>query len=135
GELMPLPHDFYNQVQELLGTISNKETGEYSSVNKTISLLKEKRTQKLLVYIAYSKQLPAPLPSEEEALYIQIKKIVNSSTPEAKSIKIKVSKSIPQVITPKGNSIGPFEQNQTVFLSDISDVKFIVDNKIGEIVN
>lgn len=135
GELLALPKEFYSQAEDTLRSSGSTDTNEYNSTMKLISSLKEKRTQKLLVYLAYNKNIPQPIPSEEEDLYIQIKKILNNNTPESKAIKVKITKKIPQVLTPTGNSVGPFEQNETIYLSDIGDVKFIVDNKLGEIVN
>lgn len=135
GELLPLSKDFYIKTTDTLKMSGNEETSEYSSAYKLISSLKEKRMQKLLVYLAYNKNLPQPIPSEEEDLYIQIKKIINKNVPEEKTIKVRMSKKIPQVITPSGSSIGPFEQGETVYLSDMADVKFIVDNKLGEMSN
>jgi len=135
GELLPLPKEFYTMAEETLRASGDPATNEHNSINKLIGSLKERRTQKLLIYLAYNKNLPQPIPSEEEDLYIQIKKILNKNTPDTKVIKIKMAKKIPQIITPSGNSVGPFNQDETVYLSEIADVKFIVDNKLGEIVN
>lgn len=135
GELVPLPKDFYRQAEQTLKDSGESESNEYSSVSKLIASIREKRAQKLLIYVAYDKDLPQSIPSEDEDLYIQIKKIVNKNAPENKSIKVKITKKIPQVITPSGNSIGPFEQNEVVYLSDMADVKFIIDNKLGEMTN
>ena len=92
------------------------------------------RTQKLLIYIAYNKEVPRPLPTQEEDLYIQIKKILINWTGENKQSKIKITKPIPQIVTPTGTKLGPFEQNQIVQLTENSDIKFMIDNKLGEIV-
>ena len=135
GELLSLPKDFYHQAEQALKDSGTNESNEYSSISKLIASIKEKRVQKLLVYVAYDKSPPQPIPSEDEDLYIQIKKIVNKNTSENKVIKVKITKKIPQVITPSGNSIGPFEQSEVVYLSDMADVKFIIDNKLGEMTN
>jgi DNA replication initiation complex subunit (GINS family) len=135
GELLSLPKEFYTSAEETLKASGASDTSEYSSISKLIGSLKERRIQKLLVYLAYNKNLPQPIPSEEEDLYIQIKKILNKKVPEIKAIKIKITKKIPQVIAPSGNSVGPFDQDETVYLSEMADVKFIIDNKLGEIAN
>jgi preprotein translocase subunit Sss1 len=135
GEIQPLPKDFYRQAEEILKVSGTPDSGEYSSASKITTDLKERRTQKLMIYLAYNKPLPHPIPSEDEDLYIQIKRILGKSVSEQKSIKIRITKKVPQVITPAGNSIGPFEQNETATLSNMEDVKFIVENKLGEIAN
>ena len=135
GELLTLPKEFYSQAEDTLKTSGGIDSSEYNSAAKLINTLKEKRIQKLLIYLAYNKTPPQPIPTEEEDLYIQIKKILNKNVPESKAIKVKIIKKIPQVLTPSGNSVGPFEQNETIYLSDMADVKFIVDNKLGEIAN
>ncbi|MHB1829929.1 MAG: hypothetical protein ACYCO0_00895 [Candidatus Micrarchaeaceae archaeon] len=130
GEVIPLPKDFYAKTKEKLGSYE-KDTDEYKNTNKIISSIKEKRTQKILVYLAYNKDLPKPVPSEEEDLYIQIKNIINNNE-GAKPTKVKITKTIPQIVTPSGSKIGPYEQNETVYIYDHTDTKFIVENKIGE---
>ena len=131
GELLSLPNDFYKNLQNSYPEA--QDSNEHGSLVKLSEGLKKRRIQKLLIYLAYGKTLPKPIPEEEEDLYIQIKNIIDKTAPEAKPIKMKISKKIPTVITPSGSSIGPFEQDETVYLTNITDIKFIVDNKIGEI--
>ena len=76
GEVISLPEDFYHKINEKLKTYGNEEGDEYKSILKITNSLKERRLQKILVYLAYNKELPRPLPSEEEDLYIQIKNII-----------------------------------------------------------
>ncbi len=130
GEVITLPKDFYSKTNEKLGSYE-KDTDEYKNISKTISSIKEKRTQKILVYLAYNKDLPRPVPSEEEDLYIQIKNIINNNE-GSKPTKVKITKTIPQIVTPSGSKVGPYEQNEIVYVYDHTDTKFIVENKIGE---
>ena len=134
GEVIPLKQDFYTKLNEKIKTFST-ESDEYKNMEKMTNSIKERRTQKIIVYIAYNKELPRPMPSEEEDLYIQIKNILNKSNGDIRPSKVKIAKSIPQIITPSGNKIGPYEQNEIAYVYDHSDTKFIVDNKLGEIID
>ena len=134
GEITSLPRNFYKNIEEKEKTFP-KDSDELKSMSKIFNLLKEKRRQKILVYLAYNKEIPRPLPSEEEDLYTQIRIILNKSQGETKPQKIKFWKSIPEIITSTGNKMGPYEQDEIVLLYDLSDIKFIIDNKLGEIID
>ena len=133
--MISLPKDFYTKIGEKLKTYGSTEGDEYRNIFKITNSLKERRTQKMLVYLAYNKELPKPLPSEEEDLYIQIKNILNRSSGEPKPSKVKIAKTIPQIVAPSGSKLGPYEQNEIVYIYDRSDAKFMVENKLGEIID
>lgn len=135
GEILSLPKDFYANVEEKLKSYGSTEGDEYKNISKITNLLKERRTQKILVYIAYNKELPKPLPSEEEDLYIQIKNILNRSNGDPKPSKVRIAKTIPQIVAPSGNKLGPYEQNEIIYVYNRSDAKFMVENKLGEIID
>ena len=135
GEISTLPKDFYTKISEKLKTYENQSGDECRNILKITNALKERRTQKILVYLAYNKELPRPLPSEEEDLYIQIKNILNRNNGEAKPTKIKVTRTVPQIVAPSGSKLGPYEQNEIVYIYDRSDAKFMVENKLGEIID
>jgi ribosomal protein S15P/S13E len=132
GELTAQPQDFYALITKAVNLAADN-SDERRNISKLGLQIKELRTQKLLVYLAYNKAMPHPMPAEEEALYIQIKKVLNRSGGDIKTTKLKVTKTIPQIVTPTGSKLGPYEQNQLIYLSEISDIKFIIDNKLGEI--
>lgn len=133
GEVTTLGPDFYAKIAEKLKAYPT-DSDEYRNTKKVADAIRERRTQKVLVYIAYGKELPRPVPTEEEDLYIQIKNILNKSGDGARPSKIKVAKHIPQIVTPAGNRIGPYEQNEVVNIYDRADAKFMVDNKLGDVV-
>jgi DNA replication initiation complex subunit (GINS family) len=133
GEISSLAPDFYMNIRSKIKNIE-VNSDEYKNLSKLMNAIKEKRIQKLLVYIAYNKDVPKPLPAEEEDLYIQIKKILTDSSPEQKHVRIKITHSIPQIVTSTGSKIGPFEQNEIIRTDNISDVKYLVENKIGELI-
>ncbi len=133
GEISSLTPDFYMNIRSKIKNIE-VNSDEYKNLSKLMNAIKEKRIQKLLVYIAYNKDVPKPLPAEEEDLYIQIKKILTDNSPEQKHVRIKITHSIPQIVTSTGSKIGPFEQNEIIRTDNISDVKYLVENKIGELI-
>ena len=133
GEVISLQKDFYLKIEEKLKTYGSANGDEYKNIQKVVNSLKERRRQKILVYLAYNKELPRPLPLEEEDLYIQIKNILNKSNSEPKPSKVKIAKTIPQIVAPSGSKLGPYEQNEIIYIYDRADAKFIVENKLGEI--
>ena len=135
GEIAPLPKEFYLKINEKLKTYGSADSDEYKNLTKLYNSIKDRRTQKILVYLAYNKELPRPLPAEDEDLYIQIKNIINKSGGESKPSKLKVSKTIPQIVAPSGNKLGPYEQNEIIYVYDRADAKFMVENKLGETID
>ena len=79
GTLLPLGKDFYTEIEKKIKEQEKEDGKEVETQNKktTLNKLKSKRTQKILVYLAYNKPLPAQVPAEEEALYYQILKTIN----------------------------------------------------------
>ncbi len=141
-ELLPLPSNFY----ESIIIINSEETEKKEDINeenlnknleKLINNIKKIRTQKILLYLAYDRRLPSPIPKKEENLYIYIKDIINSSSFNIKNNKIKINNNTPELITPEGNKIGPFKKGQYIEIQDIdnkNEVDFILKNKIGELI-
>ncbi len=138
GELLTLPIDFYQAAEkeekrlELNSTFENKHYLE--NFKKLLNQLKERRIQKVLIYLAYNKQLPQPIPKEEEDIYNKVKELISGESKVKPSTKIKINIDIPEIITPKGSKIGPFSKGQIVEMEDNSEVEFILQNKIGEII-
>jgi DNA replication initiation complex subunit (GINS family) len=136
GELMPLQKDFYTQVVTFVNELGKENSEEKNrqaeNAKKMIAILRERRKQKLLVYLAYDKQLPQPIPNEEEVLYNEITKILNKEIPNVKLSRLKITADIPEVITTEGRKIGPYRQGEVIEVSSVGDADFIVKNKIGE---
>ena len=135
GEIIPLPKEFYIKINEKLKTYSSPNGDEYKNLFKLYTTIRDRRTQKILVYLAYNKEPPRPLPAEDEDLYIQIKNIVNKSGGDSKPSKLKVLSTIPQIVAPSGNKLGPYEQNEIIYVYDRTDAKFMVENKLGETID
>jgi len=134
GELQTLDTDFYASVKKFIEGLSQAEGKETEAKNasKLLANLMERRKQKVLIYLAYNKPLPRPIPVEEENLYNEILKILNSSDKGNKSVKIKILEDLPEVITPYGKKLGPFKAGQLIEVDSVEDENFLVVNKIGE---
>jgi DNA replication initiation complex subunit (GINS family) len=137
GTLLPLGKDFYEEIEKEIKK-QEKEGGrkaETQNKKTTLNKLRSKRTQKILVYLAYNKPLPSQVPAEEEALYYQILKTINKEVPPPKTAKIKILIKIPEIITTKGNKLGPYQEGEVIQVEDPDDAEFMVNNKIGEVAN
>ena len=139
GELIPLQHDFYSEVEKFLAALEanardaeSRNTAE--NAKNVFAMLCERRRQKLLLYIAYSKQLPASLPMAEEGLYNEIINVLNQTAQRPKPTKLRILADVPEVLTKTGKKIGPYRKGEVVELFDSSDAEFVAENKIGEAV-
>ncbi len=139
GELIPLQHDFYSEARKFLAVLEmnvrddeSKNTAE--NARNVFAMLCERRRQKLLLYIAYGKQLPASLPVVEEGLYNEIINVLNQTAQRPKPAKLRILADVPEVLTKTGKKIGPYKKGEVVELFDSSDAEFVAENKIGEAV-
>ncbi|MGC8479851.1 MAG: hypothetical protein ACP5M9_04280 [Candidatus Micrarchaeia archaeon] len=141
-ELISLPYDFYIKTEsKIKKTVNEENEQENNTTEKNIKKLLEKikkiRIQKILIYIAYERKVPSPLPKEEENLYITIKNILNGSSIKLKTQKILIKNDTPELITPEGKKLGPFRKDQYIDIQDIengNELDFILKNKIGELI-
>jgi DNA replication initiation complex subunit (GINS family) len=136
GELLPLPKEFYKYAEQYLKGLepsSEDKPQMITNFRKLLLSIKEKRTQKLLIYIAYNKQLPTQIPEEEEDLYKKIKNILEGTDHSQKLKKLKINVDMPEIIMPNGNKIGPFKQNQIVESAAQDEVEFLINNKLCEL--
>jgi hypothetical protein len=137
GEMTPLQKEFYSSAEDLIGKLeaeASKDTSQKQAENtkRMLESLKEKRRQKLLIYLAYGKPLPQPMPEEEEGLYNEIRRILCKSEEKSKTASIRILSDIPEVFTSEGRKIGPYKQGDVVEVPDNSDAEFMIKNKIGE---
>ncbi|MCL5239283.1 MAG: hypothetical protein M1286_02315 [Candidatus Marsarchaeota archaeon] len=136
GELMPLQHDFYAQAQVFLSSLKKDQTPDgtraLDNTEKILATLKNRRKQKILLYIAYNKPLPAPVPAEDEVLYNKIFAVMNKTDGGIKVSRMRITSDVPEVLTSKGKKIGPFKQGEIIEVMDNEDADFIIKNRIGE---
>lgn len=132
SRLTKMNDSFYNEAGELVSQTSNQE--EKNNIVNTLSFLKEKRMQKILIYLAYDKAIEEAATHEETELYIKIKNLIKKNK-ISQSTKVKINMDVPQIITSKGNKLGPYSKNEIVEMNEGDDVKFIIENKIGDMIS
>ncbi len=134
GELLQLPRDFYSEHGSIANVPEVENGKQTQNTKKTLETLKAKRIQKILIYLAYGKTPPQPMPVEEENIYNEIKRILNKEIPLQKTTKIRIIAKIPEIITTSGHKIGPFESGEIITSEKAKDIEFIINNKLGEII-
>ncbi len=142
NELQLLPKPFYNDVDQFLKSLGGHElTDNEQNIKKnTIRLLnelQERRKQKILIYVAYKKQLPQPAIQTEVDFYNKILDIANQNSIETGAQQkqhvhmLKSLQSIPEILLPSGKKLGPLEKGQLIEMSgNEEDVKFLINSTI-----
>jgi hypothetical protein len=139
GALAPLPKEFYSEatlfIENMGGDAPGGKVKQVSNARRMLHELKEKRRQKLLIYLAYDKPLPQPVPDEEEALYNEIRRILNRTAEGSeRTARIKILADVPEILTSEGKKIGPYKQGAVVEMPRGADAEFVLKNKIGELI-
>jgi DNA replication initiation complex subunit (GINS family) len=139
GALASLPKEFYAEVSAFIESMNADASGtkqkQTANARRMLHELKEKRKQKLLIYLAYDKPLPQPMPDEEEALYNEIRRILNRTGESGeKTARIKILADVPEILTAEGRKIGPYQQGAVVEMARGADAEFMLKNKIGELI-
>lgn len=134
-----MQQDYYSSAIHFISLLEADSRNEESrntaeNAKNVFAALRERRKQKLLLYIAYNKQLPASLPVEEESLYNEITNLLNQNAPKPKPTRLRILSDVPEVLTKTGKKIGPYKKDEVVELFDNLDVEFVAENKIGEVV-
>ncbi|MDE1825215.1 MAG: hypothetical protein KGH61_00840 [Candidatus Micrarchaeota archaeon] len=135
GEVIPLPSNFYKEAQQQSAHIEVHEAGAQHKANfkKLLETLKERRLQKLLIYLAYNKQLPTLMPEEEWQIYNKIKNIINSNEDASQKLKkLRIAADLPELMMPNGSKTGPYKQNQTIETGNDYETQFLINNKLAE---
>lgn len=136
GELLPLPEDFYTRVKEELLGSSWQRGGEVTlkqvdNAENMLASLRGRRRQKLLIYLAYSKPLPQPIPKEETALYNQLSQVLSSGHNNVRVTRLKILADVPELITARGERIGPFKKGEVVEATQSSEIEYMLKNSIA----
>lgn len=137
GELSPLPKDFYSEASKFIDgmTTAGSDAKQTQNVQKILRDIREKRRQKLVVYLAYNRPLPQPVPVEEEALYNEIRRILNETAESnARTARLRILSDVPEILTTEGRRIGPYKQGEIIEMAAGADAEFMLKNKIGELV-
>ncbi|MGC9190649.1 MAG: hypothetical protein ACP5FR_01925 [Candidatus Micrarchaeia archaeon] len=131
-----MPKSFYNSLIEYINT---KASGvEKINGTKMLADLFEERKQKMLLLIAYKKQLPDTIDEHELNFYNSIVEIIsntklNFGAEQQKGKLLKVVNEIPEIILPSGKKIGPLKKDEIINSENISeDVNFLLSSGVCE---
>ncbi len=130
GELVPLPSGFYASTANTTGLKTEDVERIRSNKDKLLNTLKTIRLQKILIYLAYNRQLPNQMPEEEEKLYKKLKATIEEEKGIAQET-VTILADLPEVISPDGSKLGPYRKGETIATTP-NELAFILKNKIGE---
>ena len=137
NQLLLLSKTFYEDVEEFMTFEAKTQTPESLLHNNASKLLNEffdKRKQKILIYVAYNKQLPQPISSVELEFYNKILQTVKSEKFPIQGRQhtnlLKSTKDIPEIILPSGKKFGPLKKDQEIGAIDEQDKVYLLENSI-----
>ena len=135
-----VPKSFYTDAQAFIAELSNKNDDESvaikTNIERLINSIYQRRKQKIMVYVAYGKQLPQPVPAEEARFYENLQKLFSNETLNTKSTNkpsLRAIRDIPEIFLPSGNKIGPVSKSNTVEVASEEDTEYLVSNKLCEL--
>ncbi len=140
NELQLVPKTLYEDVAALVNELKKQNTEDaelqLGNAQRLINAVFEKRKQKILLYVAYGKQIPPQFPKQEEELYNEVLSALKSKrldTPQTEEQKTLIAiQKIPEIILPSGHKEGPFEKDQIINVKSRSkeDINFLINNNI-----
>lgn len=142
NQLLLIPKTFYEDIFKFINSVQSSTSFNQTTKDNTIMLVNDffdKRKQKILIYIAYNKQLPQPISNNELEFYNKLLQIVKeekldlTTQAKAKTNSLKSMKDIPEIILPSGNKIGPLSKNQIIEIENQQDKSYLLENTICEI--
>jgi hypothetical protein len=135
--LNPLPVDFYKEAEALAATTTeNINNNVANNITTIISKIKEIRTHKLLLYIAYKKQIQQPIPIEEQEIYEKIILYISERQPIKKQdgSTLNTIQTVPEIYLPSGGKIGPLSKGEKITIKEKNDAEFLINSLICEYV-
>jgi DNA replication initiation complex subunit (GINS family) len=141
NELQLVPKTFYDDMKVFMKAIaeSSAQTDETriqkDNAARLLNGIFERRKQKILVYVAYSKPLPGPVPQHEAELYEEATKLMKADTlglvtEDKIEQRLRSTQALPEIILPSGGKIGPLDKDQVVDVKNKDDRLFLVNSKI-----
>jgi hypothetical protein len=142
NQLLLIPKTFYEDAFQFTKKTKENKPYDIPTLENTTRLLNElyeKRKQKILIYIAYNKQLPQPISSNEIEFYNRVLKIVkseklvlNQNENNNHTLTLKSLKDIPEIMLPSGSKIGPLKKDQIISTQNEQDINYLIENVICE---
>ncbi|MCL4379479.1 MAG: hypothetical protein M1160_02430 [Candidatus Marsarchaeota archaeon] len=140
NELQFIPKSFYEDSIELIKELTESASAEdgvpqKENAAKLLNSTFERRKQKIMIYAAYGRQPPGPLPQREAELYDAAVRLMQESTINkmaegAKVATLRAVQSIPEILLPSGRRLGPLEEDQALEVSNKDDRAFLLNNNI-----
>ncbi len=140
NKLTLIQKQFYADSKEFIGKIDKSTLEGQSTISNTIQtldLIVGSRKRKLIIYAAYSKPLPQPIPDEEREFYNKLLGLIKSygiygeeQTQEKKQAPMKVLIAVPEITLPSGGHVGPLEKDQLIEVENDDDRKYLESNRI-----
>ena len=141
NKLTLIPKQFYEDVNTYVSNINKANLEGQSLIAntlQTIDLIISSRKRKIIIYAAYSKPLPQPIPDEERDFYSKLLNMIKSYNIYNKESSInteikpmlKVVIAVPEITLPSGNHIGPLDKDQLINVEDEDDRRYLETNKI-----
>jgi DNA replication initiation complex subunit (GINS family) len=142
NQLLLVPRTFYEDALEFINKAKASKDIDQSIVDNATKILSEfyeKRKQKILIYIAYNRQLPQPISNSELEFYNKMLQVVKSERldliKQTKAISthaLKSLKELPEIILPSGSKLGPLKIDQIIETLNEQDRSYLIDNTICE---
>lgn len=140
NQLLLIPRTFYEDTILFIKNAQQNKGQDQITIENTTRLVNdffEKRKQKILIYVAYNKQLPQPISNNETEFYNKVLQAVKLEKLDFASSKstnymLKSIKDLPEIILPSGNKIGPLQKDQMIEAKNEQDRNYLIDNTICE---
>jgi len=141
NQLLLLSKTFYEDVSQFAAE-HNSKPGNQTRENaiKLLADFFEKRKQKILIYVAYGRQLPQPISNTELEFYNKVlqafksEKLSFGKAPNTKPI-FRSTRDVPEIILPSGNKFGPVRKDEKIEINNNQDEAYLLENSICEQVN
>ncbi len=141
NQLLLIPKTFYEDTIKFIKKTETNKDYNSSMTENTIRIVNdffEKRKQKILIYVAYNKQIPQPISNNEIEFYniilqaVKSEKLDMSANDKNNIHALKSTKDIPEIVLPSGNKIGPLKKDQIIDAENEQDRSYLIENSICE---
>jgi len=139
--LQLIPKNFYDDVYNFIkeNKAAQKQETQIATAENMVRIadeIFEKRKQKIILYVAYKKQLPSPTVDIEVDFYNKLKELYTNTKPinqpsqkPQEKLTVIIEK-LPEVFLPSGIKIGPLQKGQAIEVKDKTDREFLIDNSL-----
>ena len=145
NELQQVMKTFYKDISTFIAGLDaeHAEEAETTQTNtkRLVVSIYERRKQKIMVYVAYGKQIPQSVAKEETDFYNSIIKLFNENVVDERILagndkkkSLKAACDIPEIFLPSGKRVGPVGKTEFVEVASSEDEEYLITNKLCEAV-